>query len=67
MNIPGLQFYDAASGRTLKYIYPKTGHSTAGWLLYKHPDGHWVTFRKATDADIAALNRAVAQGHHGQD
>lgn len=29
-----------------------------GWLLYRYPDGPWVTLRKATDADIAAISTA---------
>ena len=61
---PGLEFYDAGSCRTMKYVYPDTPHSTAGWILYKHPDGQWVTLRKATDADVKALNKAVIGAHH---
>lgn len=30
-----------------------------GWLLYKHPDGQWVTLRKATDDDLVYLNRRL--------
>jgi hypothetical protein len=60
----GLEFYDATTRRTMKYMYPDTDHWTAGWLLYKHPDGQWVTYRKATDADIASMNEAVVKAHH---
>ena len=60
----GLEFYDAATNRTMKYVYPDTPHWTAGWILYKHPDGQWVTLRKATDADVTALNKAVIGAHH---
>lgn len=35
-----------------------------GWLLFKHPDGQWVTLRKATDDDIAKLSQAVVEAHH---
>lgn len=35
-----------------------------GWLLYRHPDGQWVSLRKATDADIAAITEAVVRAHH---
>jgi hypothetical protein len=35
-----------------------------GWLLYRHPDGQWVTLRKATDADIAVISQAVINAHH---
>lgn len=63
-DISGLEFYDAARQRTMKYVYPDTPHWTAGWILYKHPDGQWVTLRKATDADIAAVNKAVVEAYH---
>jgi hypothetical protein len=61
-NPPGLEF--EANGKQMKYVYPDTPHSAAGWLLYRHPDGQWVTLRKATDADIVAINRAVVESHH---
>lgn len=63
-DVPGLEFYDAASQRTMKYVYPDTKHWAAGWILYKHPDGQWVTLRKASDVDIEALNGAVIRAHH---
>ena len=62
----GLEFYDARSERWMKYVYPDTPHWTAGWILYKHPDGQWVTLRKATDDDIAVMNRAVSEAHHAR-
>ncbi len=64
-DVPGLEFFDAASNRTMKYVYPDTAHSAAGWLLYRHVDGQWITLRKATDADLAAINGAVVKAHHG--
>jgi hypothetical protein len=48
---PGLNF--EANGRQMKYCY--------------HPDGQWVTLRKATEADTAAINDAVVSAHHGED
>ena len=64
-DVPGLKFHDAASGRDMKYVYPDTDHWTAGWILYRHPaTTQWVTLRKATDDDIAALNGAVVEAHH---
>lgn len=63
-SIPGPEFYDVSTKRWIKYVYPDANHWCAGWLLYKHCDGHWVTYRKATDADIEAINRAVVQAHH---
>jgi hypothetical protein len=63
-DLPGIEFYDAASRRKMKYVYPGTAHSAAGWILFKHLDGQWVTLRKATDADLEAINKAVVEGHH---
>jgi hypothetical protein len=61
---PGIEFFDAATSRRMKYVYPGSSHWTAGWLLYKHPDGQWVTLRKATRDDIAAISGAVVEAHH---
>ncbi|HWE50500.1 MAG TPA: hypothetical protein VG273_11945 [Bryobacteraceae bacterium] len=55
---PGLRFYDKASKREMKLIYK--GNPFAGWLVYRSPDGQWVFLRKATDADINAINAAVS-------
>lgn len=64
-DVPGLEFFDQNSNRTMKYVYPHTEHWTAGWILYRHVDGRWVTLRKATDADITVLNRMISTAHHG--
>ena len=63
-NVSGLEFFDAASKRTLKYVYPDTPHWTAGWILYRHPDGQWVTLRKATKDDVSRITEAVVKAHH---
>lgn len=64
----GVEFYDAASGRTMKYVYPDTKHWTAGWLLYRNPgDGQWVTLRKATEDDIARITKQIVKAHHEVD
>lgn len=60
----GISFFDNATKREMRYIYPDAGHWSAGWIVVKNPSGEWMTLRKATDADIAALNRAVVEGHH---
>lgn len=55
----GVEFYDAASGRTMMFVddaEPQKGWR--GWLLYKHPDGQWVSLRKATLADLLMLAQA---------
>jgi hypothetical protein len=54
-----IEFYDGGSSRQMKYVYPDSPHSFAGWLFYRHPDGQWVSLRKATDDDICKINAAV--------
>ena len=51
IDIPGAEIYDVVSGRTMKLVPPSADHWCAGWLLYQHPDGGWVTLRKATEDD----------------
>lgn len=53
-----------ANGREMMYCYPDSKHELAGWLLYRHPDGQWVTLRKATDADVTALSAGVSHSFH---
>lgn len=49
---PGFVFYDANSMRKLMLVE----HGVmAGWLCYKHPDGQWVTLRKATEDDLGRI------------
>lgn len=57
----GLKFFDVATNREMVLIYHD---AWAGWIAYKHPDGQWVTLRKATDDDIARINGAVSAAHH---
>lgn len=61
-NPPGLEFYDGASKRRMKLVYE--GHWAAGWIVFKHPDGQWVTLRKATEADLDTINSALIKAHH---
>jgi hypothetical protein len=62
---PGLNF--EVNGKQMKYCYPDCPReSLRGWILYKHPDGQWVTLRKATDDDIRRINEAVIHGHHSE-
>lgn len=66
-DVPGLEFYDGATERQMKYVYPDTPHWTAGWILYRNPgDGQWVTLRKATEADVKAITGAVVTAHHSE-
>ena len=50
----------------MMYVYPDTKHELAGWLLYQHPEGQWVTLRKATDNDVERLSSMVIYAHHGE-
>jgi hypothetical protein len=59
---PGLKFYDGASRRWMKLVYE--GHWAAGWIVFKHPDGQWVTLREATSEDLDRINAAVVKAHH---
>lgn len=52
----GTMFFDMASNREM--ILVAEGESFAGWLCYRHPDGQWVSLRKATDDDIAKIKAA---------
>ena len=64
----GIEFYDVASGRNMKYIYPDADSQWAGWICYKNPgDGRWVSLRKATGADVTAITSAVVSAHHQPD
>ncbi len=53
-----------ANGKEMMYCYPDSGHEMAGWILYRHPDGQWVTLRKATDSDVAAITKAMSTTFH---
>jgi hypothetical protein len=53
-----------AQGKEMMFVHADTKHELAGWILYRHPDGQWVTLRKATSADIAEMSAAVSAAHH---
>ena len=55
-----------ANGKEMMYCYPDSKHELAGWILYRHPDGKWVTLRKATDADVTEMSRAVSASSHSR-
>jgi hypothetical protein len=63
-DVPGLEFYEAKTRKQMKYVYPDSEHWARGWILYKHPDGQWVTLRKATQDDIDRISAAVVEAHH---
>ena len=53
-----------SNGKEMMYCYPDSKHELAGWILYRHPDGQWVTLRKATDADVMEMSQAVSASFH---
>ena len=57
----GIRFFDAISNRQM--ILVAEGESFAGWLCYRHPDGQWVSLRKANEDDIAKINAAQQSVH----
>jgi hypothetical protein len=62
----GVGFYSQTKRCEMRYLYPDSGHSWAGWILYRHAEGHWVALRKASDADIAEISAAVVSAHHSE-
>ena len=50
----GIRFFDKASDRYMLLV--TEGHAK-GWIHYKHPDGQWVSLRKATDEDKKKLGQ----------
>jgi len=44
----GTRFYSQTLKKQMMLI---SEGPAAGWLAYKHPDGQWVSYRKATQAD----------------
>lgn len=60
----GITFFSQSFNCDMAYMYPDSGHHLAGWILRKTKGGQWVTERKATDKDIAAINEAVVRQYH---
>ena len=56
----GHKFYDAKKGEMM-LIYDG---GWKGWLAYRHPDGQWVTMRKATSEDLHSLGLAIPKTNH---
>lgn len=51
----GVRFWDV--GRHRELLLVEVG-PWAGWICYRHPDGQWVSLRKATEADLQCLHQA---------
>jgi len=55
----GTRFYDIESGREMILVGDDDPREEIrGWICYKHPDGQWVTLRKATANDLSRLAEA---------
>lgn len=54
----GPEIFDHTTGRLVKLAM---SGPYEGWLLYKHADGQWVTYRKATRDDRDRINRAYVR------
>lgn len=53
----GIRFFDRRNDREMLLVgddEPQAGWR--GWLFYRHPDGQWVSLRKATDEDRKAID-----------
>lgn len=57
----GTRFYSGALRKQMMYCHEG---QWKGWLVYQHPDGGWVSYRKATEDDAAELAHAISQAHH---
>lgn len=54
-----VEFWDQGLKLTMKYVL---AGNYAGWMCWKHPDGQWVTLRKATTDDIGRIMLAMQSG-----
>ena len=55
-NPPGIEFLDCISQREMKLV---TDGEWKGWIVYRHPDGQWVSLRRATEEDYSRLTEAM--------
>lgn len=62
--LPGVSFFDDATKRKMRYIYPSVKHWCAGWILVQNANGGWMTMRRATDEDVASISGAIVRKHH---
>lgn len=62
----GASFFDAASKRVMRYIYPDAKHWLAGWIVVQNASGQWMTLRKATEQDLAVITAEIVRDHHAR-
>lgn len=60
----GIEFFDVTSSRTMRLVL--TG-AWQNWLVYKKPDGRWVSLRQCNHDDAITISAAVAKGVKPQD
>lgn len=60
-NPPGYTFYDNRSMLTMRLV---SDGPWKDWIVYKHPDGQWVTLRKAMAVDWQVLAEAMSATIH---
>lgn len=52
----GIEFYDDTTGKQMILVTDDEPQASwHGWLCFRHPDGQWVTVRKATPKEIAMI------------
>lgn len=56
----GYKFHDAKHGEMM-LVYRGVWKD---WLAYRHPDGQWVSLRKATPEDRLIIAIATSKAHH---
>lgn len=63
---PNLPFFDAGTGRQMRYVYEHKdrNYKYGGWIFYKDDLGEWRPLRKATDKDLDAINQGMSEAHH---
>jgi hypothetical protein len=59
----GIRFYSQSRKQEMLLV-SDDAKAWAGWLCYRHPDGQWVSLRKATSEDRGELDNAIVQKHH---
>lgn len=55
----GQRFFDVLSGREMILVNMPERPDIHEWVCYRHPDGQWVTLRRATEDDKQKLVAAA--------
>lgn len=58
----GVKFFDKATDREMLLVADDSPN-WSGWLCYRHPDGQWVSLRKATKDDHDRVASAQFSAH----